>query len=276
MYPVRSTIRFQTSHTAVVLKDHRIYQVKSPSNEKVFFDTVDLWIQSLPGPPSADVLVVSTIESEKKKIKEKKPTKKRFHVPQKGVSGYGGLKWGRHIYNGIKKMAPALLNDEAVMDAYNAFIAVMAIEQPVYLGIPNGEYKYLHGISMEDHATIPVHCTFMTHMGQYTSAELQAKKQKIITEYRAAYLPLYELIKRVIVPIIETQKVERRIKKLVAYNTTMLMKVIQKQNRMRAALEYKIQQHDSEIVTYKKLIEQEKNQTRRIFDWELPSTSQGL
>lgn len=273
MYPARSTIRFQTSHTAVVLKDNRIYQVKSPSNEKVFFDTVEQWVQSLPGPPSADVLVVTTTESEKKKITEKKPIKKCFHVPNKKISRYGGLKWGRHIYYAIKQMAPALLADDAIMDAYNTFIAAMAVEQPLYIGIPYGAHKYFRGISLEDHGTIPVQCTIL-NPHKKPHAELQVEKQEILVAYRAAYLPLYELIKRTIVPIIETHAVERRKKELTAYHTSLLMKVIQKQHRMRKVFEHKMKQYDSQVEYYQKMIEQEKNEKRRIFDWELPAASQ--
>jgi len=281
MYPARSVLRFQTSHTAVVLKDNRIYQVKSPSNEKVFFDTVERWVQSLPGSPSADVLVVTTAESEKiqkqqkqqKQKTEKEPTKKRFHVPTKNVSYHGALKWARHIYYGIKQLAPALLADEAIMDAYNIFINTLNVDPSVYLSIPRGAHKYLRGISMEDHGTIPIQCTIL-NLTQKTPSELQVKKRIILAEYRAAYLPLYELIKRTIVPIIEKQSVELQIAATVAWNTKLLMKVIQKQNRLRNAFECSMKQHDSHIEYYKNSIEKQKNKKPRIFDWEVPAASQ--
>lgn len=267
MYPYRSTIRFQTSHTAVVLKDDRIYQVKSPSNEKVYFDTVDQWVQSLPGPPSMDDLIVTTTESEKKKITEKKSIKKRFHVPQKGVARYGGLNWGRHVYYSIKQVAPALLADEAIMEAYNAFIEVMSLERPICIYSPSGPHKYFRGISLENHDTIPVQCTILNLLYK-TPSELQAKKLEILAEYRAAYLPLYELIKRTMVPIIETYAVERRAKASIVYTTKLLMKVVHKQNRVRKLYENTMEGCDYNIEYYKNIIEQEKNIKRQLFEWE--------
>ena len=274
MYPVRSVLRFQSSYTAVVLKDNRIYQVKSPSNEKVFFNTVDVWLQSLPGTPSVDALVVSTTESEKKQkqITKKTPTKKRFHVPNRKISRYGcALNWGRHVYSCIKLIAPALLADEAIMDAYNAFIEVMSIEYPICVYSPRGPHKYFRGISLENHDTLPVQCTILNPLYK-TPSELQVTKREILAVYRAAYLPLYELIKLSIVPIIETYAIEVRTKTLVAYNTKLLMKVIHKQNRIRVAYEYNMKQKDYIVKYYQHIIQQEKNRKRRIFDWEVATS----
>ena len=137
-YAAKSILRFYPAdsnstdvhYSAVVLADARVYQIKSPSNEKTIFDTVESWLQSLPGSPSADALLIDQKgnneqkEKNEKKEKQEKQKKKKYNVPTERQSRGTLLKWGRHVYYAIKTLVPALLEKEEVIEAYNDNTAI--------------------------------------------------------------------------------------------------------------------------------------------------------
>lgn len=258
-------------YTAVVLADSRIYQIKSPASETAYFDTMEAWLESLPGSPSADALVVSTKDEEKKQKERTKPKKKKFNVPTKYEAKYTPLKWGRHIYYSMKILAPSLLEQEEVMDAYNAFIEVLSVPQPnVYISVPQWHEKFLRGISMEGFTVLPVHYNFMTTYATSTTALAEKKKEneKIIDGYRAAYLPLYDRIKQVIVPVLDHLRAERYSKQMVDYHNKLLTKAINAQILLQHRFDKQMKYIQKNIAEHVKAIEEYKVIKTKTYEWD--------
>lgn len=269
MYPIKSLLRFKDTHTAVITNDQRLYQVKSPSNEKVFFNTVESWLASLPDSPTVDSIVVTSHEEEmQRKNSIEKPVEKRFNVPKKYVDSESVLFWGRHIYYAIKQFAPQLLKNEAVMNAYNAFVGAMTRESATRFYIPMGKYRFLRGVNLDDYKDgIPIQVTVL-NIEREPPSVIQERKKAILLKYNAAYRPLYDLIKRAIIPKIEQLLLERRTKMIVDHNDRLLMNIIAKQTKIREKYEQRMKQDDRLIQYYRDEIEAEQIKTRRVFPWE--------
>jgi hypothetical protein len=267
-------------YTAVILADQRVYQIKSPTNPntKTFFDTVETWLAFLPGAPQKEDLQVTTKQSHKEKEKEKepKPKKRTFHVPNHKVSATA-LKWGRHIYYSIKKHAPTLLKREDVLEAYNEFIRVLAVPQStVTLHLQTGSDKYLRMISMENHMILPVQYSvmwryrvmpFQINTEEYNKS-LEDKKatDQIVQGYHDAYMPLYELIKRDIVPIIEEIKDTIVAKRCITQTEKEMIMMIQQ----KIKLEGKVSHCDRWIQIYQTRIQELAIRPPKTFSWDKP------
>jgi hypothetical protein len=276
-YPPKTLLRFFPSldsaahYTAIVLADDRIYQIKSPANETVYFDTMEAWLESLPGSPSADALMVSTKDEEKKQKESTKPKKKKFNVPTKYETTYTPLKWGRHVYYSMKELAPSLLQQEEVMDAYNAFIEVLSVPHPtVYISVPQFNKKYLRGISMEGFTVLPVQYSFSAfHSGKMVNQADMEENKKLIDGYRAAYLPLYDRIKRDIIPVIDRLREERYSKRLVDHHNKLLTKTIHAQVLLQQRFNHQMKHIQNRIAEHVKAIDIYKVIKTKTYEWDV-------
>ena len=278
-YPAKTLLRYFPSldsaahYTAVVLADGRIYQIKSPSNEHIHLNSVDDWLHSLPGFPTTESLVVSTQKEERKK--NEKPKKKKFNVPSKYQSKYTPLKWGRNIYYSMKQFAPSLLEREDVIDLYNSFIEVLSVHHPnIYISITGGANMLMRGISMEGHTGIPVYYTFMhaRSTAMYGTTEKKEKKEeneKIIEGYRAAYMPLYDAIKRDIVPVIDRFKADYIANSTIKYANNRITKLIQKQIMLQARFNHSMKVLEREVQSCKDTIYKCENRVPKKYEWDL-------
>jgi len=284
-YAPKSMLRFYPTdsdahYTAVILENEKVYQIKSPTNEKMEFDSVEEWLHSLPGSPSADALIVHSAEQENQQVKQvkkekEKEKKKKFNVPSK-VKTRGGnpLKWGRHVYLSMKTLVPSLLEKEGVMDAYNDFIDVLSVPRPnIVIYITGGANSHLHGINLEGYDTIPVHCNVLhasAHQTIEKNKERLVQRDEMIQACRKAYLPLYELIKREMVPLIEQKKRDQLNRGMIAYHTVQVRKVVQKQIRAQEKFDAVMQRMEKNIEYNKKQIQIYTNMPRKRYDWEEP------
>jgi hypothetical protein len=153
-----------------------------------------------------------------KKKKEPVPEKKACRVPKLRTPHKSTL-WALHIYQIIKEFAPILLEQEAVIDAYNVFVdRLLTHDDILETYVPSRSLKYRSGIIYEKltfkrylDGNIPGH--FKDENDLWRFPELKEKHARIVEDIKSAYKPLYDLFKREVVPQIEKKLHEERVKR---------------------------------------------------------------
>ena len=161
--------------------------------------------------------------------KAEKPTKEKkvnvdkyngFKVPAKaGPKSTGCV---IHIYDMIKEAAPTLLERDDVRTAFNNFVDCLRKYDDLLESwaptkytkydtgikiIENDEYTYLRGLP----------CRFKNEHAAWKNADAKKKLIEDSNDVVSAYRPLYDLIKRDIVPYMETKYWENKSKKDIKY-----------------------------------------------------------
>jgi hypothetical protein len=145
----------------------------------------------------------------KRTISKKKPIDPtKCKVPSLRTSPKSTL-WARHVYLIINEFAPQLLEKQEVVDAFHAFVAELEKHDSILeTYVPGKRMKYLQGIVYEKlifkrymDGSIPG--KFKNEDQIWRHPELKETHQRITEEIKQAYLPLYELIKRDVVPLME-------------------------------------------------------------------------
>jgi len=139
-----------------------------------------------------------------------KSDKLECHVPNPRKSPKSTL-WARHVYLIIKEMAPALLEKEEVIVAFNNFVDCLAkYDHILETHIPGKRMKYRQGI-IYDTLTIKRYSDG-TIPGEFKNAddiwrhpEIKEEHNRILEDIKQGYKPLYDLIKRDIVPKVEIE-----------------------------------------------------------------------
>jgi len=199
MFTSGTTLRYYPSseedalhYTAVVTKDNQIIQVKG--GEKQMFDTIDAWLQSLPGSPPVTALVVQDKEEVKKVAlskKESKPKKVKWNKPsQKIKSAHLAI----HIYKMINEADPTMLDREDIRDAYNHLVdRLVEYRDIIQTYSPSARYKYTRGFNYGSLAEFQQSHYISLNVNVY-NIEYNQIKARIYEAYR----PLYEMIKHTI------------------------------------------------------------------------------
>ena len=215
-------------YSAVILKDGSVIETKSPNgaanktdctNAKKQYESIDAWRESLPGHPAFENIIVDAKkENEKEKstketstkeksVKEKsvKAPKKKCNVPSK-KAGTTTRYWAIHIHSIMKEANPELLTREDVIDAYNQFVLDIDKYDTIgYSHMPVVHKRYAHGIKLEGNS--PSCMTIFHNIRQNGRI-----RKEIEDEMCAYYRPLYELIKRDVVPYAEKKDYEIQVK----------------------------------------------------------------
>lgn len=211
-------------YSAVILKDGSVIETKSPNgsanktdytNAKKQYESVDAWRESLPGHPAFENIVVDAKkEDEKKKSTKEKstkeksvkaPPKKKCNVPSK-KAGTTTRYWAIHIHSIMKEANPELLTREDVVDTYNQFVLdIDRYDTISHSHIPVVNKRYTYGIKLE--GNFPSCMIIFHNIRQHGRT-----RKEIEDEMGAYYRPLYELIKRDVVPYAEKKDHEIQVK----------------------------------------------------------------
>ncbi len=170
-------------------------------------------------PTTKKVTKVSKTSKEPKEKKEKKPKKDKynsFKVPSK--SGPRSTKGVRHIYDMIKEAAPTLLERDDVRNAFNNFVACLEkYEGTLTSWAPSRSSKYETGIKIIEKDTYPylkgLCCRFNYEYDIWKDNNLKTRLKDESNDILNAYRPLYDLIKRDVVPYMEIKQWEIKSKK---------------------------------------------------------------
>jgi hypothetical protein len=189
--------------------------------------------------------IETTTKSKMPKAKKEKKAPKSdkyngFKVPSK--SGPITTKCVIHIYDMIKEAAPTLIERDDVRIAFNNFVdCLRKYDGVIESWIPSAKYKYNSGIKINENNKFEplkgLACRF-----RYTYNDISESAKIILNAYR----PLYDLIKRDIVPYMEIKHWEIRNKK----DTEKYHKIIEKEERNIKTFEEAIQNARKVICEY--------------------------
>ena len=279
MYPPHTTLRFypcdenlDVHYTAVVLKEG-LLQVKSPGQTgKQHFESIDVWLASLPGSPSIDALSLqchSTKEPVERPARtvgrHARPKKVKWNVPSKPtIRSINSLPWARYLYCMIKEANPELLKNDVVRDLYNELVSCLTSYTGHIETRPPYFYKRycLSSIQLKEGADTIVgvlpplfaqHRNLHTGDYQHTSAVFQENLNHVLSVYR----PLYEQIKLDVLPYMERRLYEKKAKErkrvcnfLVARYNASLMKLTRNFEARAQYFRYYINSFEKELATY--------------------------
>jgi hypothetical protein len=143
----------------------------------------------------------------RKQKKEPKPDRYNgFKVPPK--VDLSSTSCTNHIYSIIKEAAPVLLDRDDVRTAFNNFVDCLSkYDDVIESWIPCSWNKYHSGINIKCDSTNPcdkicyINCRFDTGNSDYEYGRLNLNE--IANDILNTYKPLYDLIKRDVVPYME-------------------------------------------------------------------------
>lgn len=158
---------------------------------------------------------------------ETKPKTKSKRVAKPKVDKYNGFKvpaksrattrWAIHIYDMMKEAKPELLQREDIKNAYNALIdCLLEYEGSLISWAPAKYNKYKEGIkpyksSYTYFENLPLR--FNQEYEAYNRPDLKKQFQENSAKILQTYTPLYDLIKRDVVPYMELKQHEVSSKK---------------------------------------------------------------
>jgi len=153
---------------------------------------------------------------EKLKVEKQKTVKTKvdkyngFKVPDKKTPS---TRWAIYLYDMIKEAKPDLLKREDVRNEYNNLITCLRkYDGFIESSIPSKYYKYNRGIDIIGEVVSGLLYPFRwIHDNAYNNPQRNVyseKKTEFNTEIKQVYAPLYELIKRDIIPYMELKQHE--------------------------------------------------------------------
>jgi hypothetical protein len=197
----------------------------------------------------------------KKGVKNKSDKYNGFKVPR---SSNKTTLWGLHIYKIMKEANPDLLLRDDVRVAYNNFIDYLSSLNDIFESwLPLRANYYEVGIKINFDSiydkNIPGRFTLYNYNYDVNYIPTHDRYLKI----KEKYIPLYELIKRDVVPYIETKQYEITSKKEIQFNS----KQIGNLEKEIKHLEDRISYNREQIYEYAvKSLELQKGPTLTIFD----------
>ena len=189
--PVTATATVATATTkSKRLKKEKVPKAEKPKKEKV---------------PKAE-----------KPKKEKVDKYNGFKVPAR--TGPSSTRCINHIYDMIKEAAPTLLERDDVRTAFNNFVECLRkYDTEIESWVPPKYNRYSIGIKIDEtnkYSNLKgLTCRFKNEYSAYNNPEIKKKLTDDIIIILNAYKPLYELIKRNVVPYMEVKEWELKSKK---------------------------------------------------------------
>jgi hypothetical protein len=182
--------------------------------------------------------------SEQVKAPKKTKVKKNgFNVPLK--SGPKSTKFCYYIYTMIKEANLSLLEKDDVKTAYNNFVeCCKKYDENLITWAPDGRDKYCRNIKPLEvqNSRLPDPFKRLPMRWKYESGrtmylETTGKTQTYEEDIMNTYMVLYELIKRDVVPYMETKDWERRNKKDVEFLNSKIQKLEEEVKKYTQKLE---------------------------------------
>ena len=157
-------------------------------------------------------------KEKKEKEKKKKPDKYNgFHVYSK--SGDKSTRCTAHIYDMIKEANSELLTREDVKKAFNDFVACLKKHDKLE-SYSSKVTRFIIGIKILENTekncfqnVKNLNCRFTYENDRYRDSEIKAQLMKECADVIDSYIPLYDLIKRDVVPYMEFKQWEIQSKK---------------------------------------------------------------
>ena len=145
-----------------------------------------------------------------KTVKTKVDKYNGFKVPDRKILS---TRWAIYLYDMIKEAKPDLLKREDIRNEYNNLITCLRkYDGFIESSIPSKYYKYNRGIDIMGEVVSGLLYPFRwIHDNAYNNPQRNVhseKKTEFITEVKQVYAPLYELIKRDIIPYMELKQHE--------------------------------------------------------------------
>jgi hypothetical protein len=153
---------------------------------------------------------VEKVEKQKT-VKTKVDKYNGFKVPDKKTPS---TRWAIYLYDMIKEAKPDLLKREDVRNEYNNLITCLRkYDGFIESSIPSKYYKYSRGIDIIGKGVTVLNGWEFRWISDnaYNNPQRNVhseKKTEFITEVKQVYAPLYELIKRDIIPYMELKQHE--------------------------------------------------------------------
>lgn len=201
--------------------------------------------------------VVKVAEVAKKRVKKDKFN--NFNIPPRSTTSYS--KSVKHIYDMINEAAPHLLERDDVRNAFNNYVEFLKKYNDILESWSNGvKYKYGSGVKITDeYCVTSLNCRIAYSSDKWTPAFikdvearwLQHKNDKPIFNVQVkivimdshdiinAYKPLYDLIKRDVVPYMEIKDWEIKSKRNIEY----LHSLIEKDEQIIKNIEQSIEKY---------------------------------
>jgi len=145
-----------------------------------------------------------------KTVKTKVDKYNGFKVPDRKILS---TRWAIYLYDMIKEAKPDLLKREDIRNEYNNLITCLRkYDGFIESSIPSKYYKYNRGIDIMGEVVSGLLYPFRwIHDNAYNNPQRNVhleKKTEFNTEIKQVYAPLYELIKRDIIPYMELKQHE--------------------------------------------------------------------
>lgn len=178
---------------------------------------------------------------------------KTLRVPSRKTTIKSTL-WAYHVHQVYKELVPARLLEDAVIDAFNAFVDRLAShEDCLETYVPAKGARYRQGLVYETlnfrtymEGDIP---GFFKDEGEvWRRPEVKEKHKRIVEDIKAAYKVLYDLVKAELVPELAKKKHEERVKRWVPR----LRKTIEETER---AMEYEKTRYEQMLERMKEVHE---------------------
>lgn len=167
-----------------------------------------------------------------------------FKVPSKGNQS---TRWCLHIYSMMNEANPELRQREDIKNAYNALIeCLLEYEGELTSWVPAKYSRYTTGIKLSKSSYGYFDCLplrFNNEYDAYHNADIKKRFQEVSAKVLQTYTPLYDLIKRDVVPYMELKHHETASKKDIEYYHNQMEK-----------LERTIKQYETGIVDTRKLL----------------------
>ena len=250
-------------YSAVVLKDESLFEVKSPNSlrPKQFYVSISHWLTSLPDSPSIDKIKIGIytkpiIVNNKK---EKKPQILRIRIPSK-KSRFTSTIWMHHVLTMMKEANPVLVKNEKVIIAFNNVVECLKKYNDVIqtrLPLPYNKYTHTQGITLQT-----LNDNYIERYGRYglfgipgqlkdayrnITPENTVIYNEVLNNIHNIYAPLYELIKRDVIPYMERKEHENRNKSMVRACRRRIQHLERKRNNLEKYHQRIIQSIDCEI-----------------------------
>ncbi len=194
-------------HYSAVYKNGKLYEVKNPDNrQKLYYNSIDDWLQSLPGKPTIDEIKNDII----KRIKKKKYNRIN-------------CKWAKYIYELIKQSSDKLFSNESVIDAYNLLTNFITKHHNIFI-ITNNYYKSYPNITLElVDKDVNLQINGLSYHLQYSKCFISDSKnflkytvmtaecKNMLYEFYNIYLSLYNLIASDVNPYIKIKQDEYKV-----------------------------------------------------------------
>ena len=166
--------------------------------------------------PKAEKPKKEKVPKAEKPKKEKVDKYNGFKVPAR--TGPSSTRCVNHIYDMIKEAAPTLLERDDVRTAFNNFVECLRkYDTEIESWVPPKYNRYSIGIKIDEtnkYSNLKgLTCRFKNEYSAYNNPEIKKKLTDDIIIILNAYKPLYELIKRNVVPYMEVKEWELKSKK---------------------------------------------------------------